>query len=259
MKHSSKERKVASDKGRIGDRRKGKNDAGGIAASQTAKSIAQKSRAVSQIKNTDVGREKATSSAAKTTADQGRDKATTAAKTAAHSTSRAETTRQNLIQGENAERKGVKALKNLGFERTGLGLHYGRQGLDVYGIRNTPRGRTLARMEVKSTRDPRKQNPQPNQILRLLKHDKNGMQQGSRLYGEDRLLRAVRSGSPVARNIRSGQAHTRNGRVWQARDYVHWVNVATGEEKTFRAIPNQAGNEVKDLREIHHKLPWEQG
>lgn len=137
----------------------------------------------------------------------------------------------------------------MGFDRAGLGLQYGNQGIDAYGIRNTPHGRTLATMEVKSTRTPSKQGTE-KEVLRLLNIDSKGLQQGSRLYGDDRIRTALRRGSPVAANIRSGQARAGDGRIWQVRHYVHWKNVATGEEKTFRAISNKAGNRVSKIQLI---------
>ena len=58
------------------------------------------------------------------------------------------------LYGELAEKRAIPVIKSvLGFERGGTGLHYGRKGLDDYFIRNTPKGRTWASVEVKSTRD----------------------------------------------------------------------------------------------------------
>lgn len=81
----------------------------------------------------------------------------------------------------------------------------------------------------------------------------DGLQQASRLYGEDRQLKAHHHEKRMASLILSGQARAGEGRIWQARDYVYWENVATGERKIFRVVNNYAGNRVLGLRLTHKK------
>jgi len=151
-----------------------------------------------------------------------------------------------------AERHAVDAFRKLGFDRTGRGLHYGPHGIDVYALKNTPHGLSLRRIEVKSTSDPRSSGTEAEVLARLDIGKRDGLQQGSRLWGEDRLLKAHSHEKRVASHILSGQARAGEGRIWQARDYVYWENVATGQRTIFRVINNHAGNRVLGL-----KLMWE--
>lgn len=158
--------------------------------------------------------------------------------------------RRNIGQGEIVEREAKQYLKReMKLHRSGLGLHYGRQGIDVYGIRNTPKGKSLLRVESKSTRIPSKHGTE-SEILRSLDIDKKGIQQASPLYGADRLEQAIAKGSRVAKNIRMGQAHAGQGRIWQSRDYIYWANVTTGERKFFRVIPTSNRKYVHGLKLI---------
>jgi hypothetical protein len=109
-------------------------------------------------------------------------------------------------------------------------------------------------MEVKSTKDTGRLGTE-KEVLGRLKADSKGLQQGSRLYGDDRVKEALRRGSRVAAHIRDGQVRVGEGRIWQARHYVHWKHVVTGEEKTFRAVSNKAGNRVAKLQLIRHIPP----
>jgi len=137
-----------------------------------------------------------------------------------------------------------RILRDLGFERAGLSLHYGKHGLDVYGIRNTPHGMTWGRMEVKSTRDPAIV-PSERTAKARLKIDQHGLQQGSRLYAQDRLKKAFRHGSPVARFILDRQARAGEGRMWQGRDYVCFVNAETGKYWASRVYSNKVGDRLR--------------
>lgn len=150
-------------------------------------------------------------------------------------------------RADKVEREAKRYLKAMmGCHTSGLGLHYGRQGLDVYGIRNTPKGKSLLRMEVKSTGDLTKKGSEA-EVLNLLKTDKKGLQQGSRLYGENRLHKATSQGSRVARNIRTDQARWT---IKQSRDYVYWGNTNTGVRKVFRVISSPDGRTVNALKLI---------
>lgn len=159
------------------------------------------------------------------------------------------------VHGELTEKRAIPVTKSIvGFERGGTGLHYGQKGLDNYFIRNTPRGRTWASGEAKSTLDLAKHGSK-EELLQRLKIGKDGLQQGSRLYAEDRLLRSAKGGNPVAKHIRSGLASTGNDRIWQSRHYVFWRHSVTGEEKLYRAISSPDGAKVADLRLIYHNSP----
>jgi hypothetical protein len=159
--------------------------------------------------------------------------------------------KENVRQGEKAEGNARKLLKrDLGFDRSGLGLHYGRrkaEGIDAYGIRNTPKGKTVGMVEAKSTRNPNSKGTK-KEIMRSLEVDSKGLQQGSHLWNQDRLRTAARRGNRVARNIRSGQAKAGEGRIWQSRDYVYWENTSTGSSKVFRVISSSDGRKVRDLK-----------
>ena len=159
------------------------------------------------------------------------------------------------LHGELAEKRAIPVIKSVvGFERGGAGLHYGRKGLDNYFIRNTPKGRTWASGEAKSTRDLSKHGSK-EELLRSLNIGKDGLQQGSKLYAEDRLLHSAKGGNPVARHIRSGQASTGDNRIWQSRHYVFWRQSITAEEKLYRAISSSDGTKVADLKLIYHNPP----
>lgn len=146
----------------------------------------------------------------------------------------------------------MAAFRKLGFERVGRGLHYGPHGIDVYAFMNTPHGLSLRRIEVKSTSDPRSLGTEAEVLASLDIGKRDGLQQASRLYGEDRQLKAHRHEKRMATIILSKQARAGEGRIWQARDYVYWENVATGQHKIFRVINNHTGNRVLGL-----KLMWE--
>jgi len=159
------------------------------------------------------------------------------------------------VHGELAEKRAVPVIKSVvGFERGGTGLHYGQKGLDNYFIRNTPKGRTWASGEVKSTLDLTKHGSKEELLLRL-NTGKDGLQQGSRLYAKDRLLRSAKGGNPVARHIRSGIASAGGNRIWQSRHYVFWRHAVTGEEKLYRSISSPDGSKVADLKLIYQNFP----
>lgn len=152
----------------------------------------------------------------------------------------------NQLQGDYAENRGMKVLKKvLGAEETGLGLHIGKQGIDVYGFRNKPKGRTLMLMEVKSTRK-QKAKGTVKEVIRLLKRSKDGFQQASQKYGEDRLAKAERLGNVTAQKIQGWKSVKPESVT--TKNYVFWKNVATGEEKFFEAISNHQGNSVETLK-----------
>ncbi len=138
--------------------------------------------------------------------------------------------------------------KTLNFQRAGLGMHVGRQGLDAYGIRSTDKGFSFNRVEINSTRINRKITEKF--VLSRLKVDKNGLQQGSRLYGQDRLEKAFQSGNIWARFVMSRQASMGRGRCWMSADYIYFKNVQTGEKALFRVFSNRAGNRIVRLKRI---------
>lgn len=144
----------------------------------------------------------------------------------------------------------MREIKRTGkFERVGLSLHYGRQGLDVYAIRKTPQGMTLHRFEVKSSNNPNAGKTAAS-VLALLKVDKGWLQQGSRLYGEDRLNKALSMNCKTAAYIRSKQVMSGRGRCWQARDYVCFVNTATGQITFWKPVQNKMHNKVVRLEKM---------
>lgn len=150
----------------------------------------------------------------------------------------------NQAVGEYGEIRGVQFAKAIGSQRAGTGLKYsGNHGVDVYGLRNTPRGRSLIVVEVKTTADPSKRGA-PSEVMRLLKQDRRGYQQASRAYSNHRVREAAMRDNRLARHIRSQIAH---GKIRQTLNYVHWVNLATGAENTYRAISNRRGDKVQSL------------
>jgi hypothetical protein len=156
-----------------------------------------------------------------------------------------------IEQGELGEKIALKEIKKLHkFDRSGASLHYGRQGLDLYATRNTPKGMTLYRFEVKSSNNYRA-GRSGNAVLSLLKTGrKDSLQQGSKLYGEDRLNRALKYNCKTASYIRSKQVMAGVGRCWQARDYICFVNTATNSVTFWRPVQNKQRNRVIRLEQV---------
>lgn len=154
----------------------------------------------------------------------------------------------NRRLGDLAEQRGKQVLRRMGASHAGHGLHYaGGQGIDVYGIRNTPKGRTLMLMEVKSTGDPRKTHL-AKQVLTIGKRD--GLQQASPLWNESRYNRAFEHNKRAARRIAAARIRMDNTRIRRTENYVYWVNFSTGRERLYKVTPNRRRDRVEQLREI---------
>lgn len=153
----------------------------------------------------------------------------------------------NQRLGDLAEQRGKQVLRRMGASQAGHGLHYGgNQGIDVYGLRNTPKGRTLMLMEVKSTTDPRK----THLAKHMLTIGKDGLQQASPQWNKSREDRAHEHNRPAARRIAAARTRMDNTRIRRTESYVLWINFSTERERLYKAFPNRTRDRVEHLREI---------